>query len=196
MVDTVSRNICSIEDSIDLNEKHQSVVDRYYTRKFCVDVREKGDDYSVLVHSNGVCLLSLAPSHILMKSTHTIESVSFQVSKEINRLKNKVSGKLKHGAQKVRPVSPLLIAKLKDGSSRIINCSIAGKLLEVNERLIEEPNLMISNPDDIGYIAVVLPDQKSVQTYRDNLLGKDEYFELMNSMSPIADTLTSPQIHN
>nr|QZL12161.1 simiate [Microvelia americana] len=165
----------SIENSIDLNEEYQSVVDRYYSRKFCLNVCEPGDDYSVLIHSNGVCVISLAPSHNIVKSKLSIDSVNFQVCEDINRLNNKVSGKLKHGAQKVKPISDLLIVKLSDGSEKFVHCAIAGKLLEVNEKLIDDPSIMIREPDDVGYIAIILPDLGTTQVYRDNLLSIEQY---------------------
>lgn len=186
----LEKDVCSIENSIDLNEKYLSVVDRYYLRKFCVEVAEPGDDYSVLIHSNGVCLLSLAPTHSIVSSRLSIESISFQVSEGLNRLDNKVTGKLKHGAQKVKPTSPLLVVTLADGSSKVARCAISGKLLEVNRRLVEEPDLMVSAPNDVGYMAIILPDLCIQQLYRNSLLSKEQYEERVSKKktSILSDT--------
>nr|QZL12162.1 simiate [Limnoporus dissortis] len=193
MQDSATQNVCSIENSIDLNEEYQSVVDRYYMRKFCVDVCEPKDDYSVLIHSNGVCLISLAPSHSIIKTDKRVKSVSFQVARDLNRdTGNRVSGKLKHGAQKVKPTSPLLVATFEDGSTKTARCPINGKLLEVNQRLLTTPDLMITSPDDIGYIAIILPDQSIQNVYRESLLSLAQYQDqISNQKSSLLDTYTN-----
>ena len=50
--------------------------------------------------------MTIAPRHPLL-STGEVVKVNFQVSKNVNRLDNKVSGKGKKGAQHLSPTSPL-----------------------------------------------------------------------------------------
>ena len=55
------RVVPQIEKSIDLSETYKTVEDRYYTRFFYQ--QEDGEDQVVLVHSNRICLVSIAPNH-------------------------------------------------------------------------------------------------------------------------------------
>lgn len=55
------RVVPPIQQSIDLSETYKTVEDRYYTRFFYQ--QEQGEDQVVLVHSNRICLVSIAPNH-------------------------------------------------------------------------------------------------------------------------------------
>ena len=50
--------------------------------------------------------MTVAPRHPLLSMGEVVK-VNFQVSKNVNRLDNKVSGKGKKGAQHLSPTSPL-----------------------------------------------------------------------------------------
>ncbi|XP_014272058.1 protein Abitram [Halyomorpha halys] len=168
----------SLPIDYDLNEsdKYSSVVQRYYTPRYCMNITQPGDDYCILIHSNRVCLITLAPSHALFKNKD-ISSVSFQISHNLNRLKNKVSGKSKHGAQRLQPSSTIMLVNCADGNTYSAKCGISGKLLEVNEQLLQNPNLLVNEPQGRGYIAIVLPDIALVQQYKDSLLDELQYQE-------------------
>ena len=51
-------------------------------------------------------MITVAPSHPLLQKGKVV-NVNFQVSKKVNRLNNKVSGKGKRGAQFLQNTSPL-----------------------------------------------------------------------------------------
>ena len=55
------RVVPPIDQSIDLSETYKTVEDRYYTRFFYQ--QEDGEDQVVLVHSNRICLVSIASNH-------------------------------------------------------------------------------------------------------------------------------------
>ena len=57
------------------------------------------DHVKILLHSNGICVLTLAPSHPILTDRLTPTTVDFQVSKRVNRLQNSVKGKGKKGGQ-------------------------------------------------------------------------------------------------
>ena len=57
------------------------------------------DHVKVLLHSNGICVLTLAPSHPILAEKAKVKTVDFQVSKKVNRLQNSVKGKGKKGGQ-------------------------------------------------------------------------------------------------
>ena len=50
--------------------------------------------------------MTVAPRHPILSNGEVVK-VDFQVSKKVNRLDNKVSGKGKRGAQQLLPSSPL-----------------------------------------------------------------------------------------
>ena len=57
------------------------------------------DHVKILLHSNGICVLTLAPSHPILTQRLKVTKVDFQVSKRVNRLQNSVRGKGKKGGQ-------------------------------------------------------------------------------------------------
>ena len=89
-----------IEESLDFSQSYQSVTERYYTPYFKLDEdRNRCNDLCLLVHSNRISLVCLAPSHPLVKSQKNITAVDCQVKPNIDRGKNKAIGKSKKGGQ-------------------------------------------------------------------------------------------------
>jgi hypothetical protein len=173
-------NTVAIEDSIEELDAFQSVTQRYYTPRFCVDGGGKqGEDHCVLFHSNRICLITLALSHPILKEKKEIRRFDFQVSNNIDRLKNKVSGKGKHGAQFLQPNSPLCYIECADSSRYTVQSCIKGKLVEMNDALIENPKLLIEKPDAEGYIAILLPSISNSNQQREELLTWEEYNEVL-----------------
>ena len=76
-------------------ERHKSIVDRYYTRYFFVREDAPDEDHLVLIHSNRICLVGLAPSHIALQKE--IVRVDFDIG-NCDRSDNRVKGKRKKGA--------------------------------------------------------------------------------------------------
>ncbi|XP_073486931.1 protein Abitram isoform X2 [Aquarana catesbeiana] len=93
-----------------------SVVDRYFTRWYKADVKEKQcEDFCILQHSNRICVITLAECHPVLQSGKTISSISYQISANCSRLQNKVSGKSKRGAQFLTELAPLCRITCNDG---------------------------------------------------------------------------------
>lgn len=141
-----------IERSITLQDKYPSVIDRYYTRKYVQS--EGGNDVCLLFHSNKICVVTLAKSHAAL--TKGISKVDFKVGKKLDRSSNKVTGKGKKGAQCVNEKDVLCIVECKDGTVYQVMAGVKGKLVEVNEHLVEDPQLLEVKYETDGYIAVVL----------------------------------------
>lgn len=76
--------------------EYPSVVDRYFTRFFYQKPSETGDneDHVVLFHSNRLCLIGLAKSHVAF--TKGIESINYNIGNS-DRSLNQVKGKHKKG---------------------------------------------------------------------------------------------------
>jgi hypothetical protein len=180
MAEAEHTNAVSIEDSIEELNVFQSVTQRYYTPRFCVDGGGKpGEDHCVLFHSNRICLITLALSHPILRERKEIRKFDFQVSNNVDRLKNRVSGKGKHGAQLLQPHSPLCYIECEDSSKYTVQSCVKGKLVEMNDALIENPKLLIEKPDAEGYIAILIPSISNSNQQREELLTREEYDEVV-----------------
>ncbi|XP_046394397.1 protein Abitram-like isoform X1 [Ischnura elegans] len=168
-----------IEKSGEKHEEYSTVTERYYTPRFAVNVVEKEDDFCVLFHSNKICVITLAPSHPILRLKKEVVDISFQVSTKVDRSQNKVSGKGKKGAQILHPNSALCIVKCSDNSKYTLYSCVQGKLVEVNENLMEKPSLLVSKPSSSGYIAIILPNLLKSKQQKDELLTPEKYEEYL-----------------
>lgn len=162
-----------IVNSICTEDVYKSVTDRYFSRRYCIDVRGTvSNDHLLLFHSNKICVITLAPSHPIFKKNDF--SVNFQVG-NTDRTKNAVKGKGKKGGQILDYNSTLCKIKCGDGDEFVVSSCIKGKLIEVNDALIENPHLLKSDPDSCGYIAVVLTLISTNARIQGELLDPDQY---------------------
>ncbi|XP_071452806.1 protein Abitram [Hetaerina americana] len=172
-----------IEESSEKQKDYSTVTERYYTPRFAVSIVEKEDDFCVLFHSNKICVVTLAPSHPILKFKKEIVDINFQVSTKVDRLQNKVSGKGKKGAQNLVPNSALCFVKCSDDSKYTLYSCIQGKLVEINEHLKERPSLLVNKPSSDGYIAIIIPKLHQSQQQKEELLTPEKYEECLISRS-------------
>lgn len=57
---------------------YESLTERAFTRMYFIE-SDGGGHYRLLVHSNKVCLITLAPSHPIITENLNISSINFQV---------------------------------------------------------------------------------------------------------------------
>ncbi|XP_063778992.1 protein Abitram isoform X2 [Pseudophryne corroboree] len=166
-----------------------SVVGRYFTRWYKADVKGKPrEDFCILQHSNRICVITLAECHPVLKNGKAISSINYQISNNCSRLQNKVSGKSKRGAQFLTELSPLCRIICCDGEEYTIYSCIRGRLLEVNENILQNPQLLKDKPCTEGYIAVVLPKFEESKTVTEGLLSQTQYEEtLLKRTSSVCD---------
>ncbi|XP_030268333.1 protein Abitram [Sparus aurata] len=153
-----------------------SVVDRYYTRWYRADLKGKTcEDHCILQHSNRICVITLAHTHPILQDGRIIKSINYQISNGCSRLNNKVSGKSKRGGQFLTDFAPLCRITCTDETEYTIYSCIRGRLLEVNENILETPNLLLEKPSTEGYIAVILPKFEESKSITENLLSREEF---------------------
>ncbi|XP_012241137.1 protein Abitram [Bombus impatiens] len=152
-----------------------TITDRYFTAYYKLDVQSPADDICILMHSNRICMLTLAPSHAILQDDKHIIKVDFKVSNKLDRVQNKVSGKSKHGAQPLQMNSNICIITCSNEKTYVIKCCIIGKLVEVNEALIQNPKLLLEPPHRAGYLAIVLPNIKLLDKMKKSLLTQEQY---------------------
>lgn len=151
-------------------DSYPSVVDRYFGKHYYFRNDSIDEAHIVLNHSNGICLVGLADTHVAVKKG--IKSISYDVG-NFDRSKNQVVGKAKRGAMNLQPQSCLAIITCQDGTTYRVVSVIQGKLVEINERLLTNPELIGIDGD--GYIAVVLPKLHLCKTQLEKLATEEEY---------------------
>lgn len=165
-----NKEIPPITESFDSN--HPSVVDRFFSKLyFCRD--DVNDEmHTILFHSNRICLIGLDKTHVAVRKG--IESIRFDIG-NCDRSKNQVSGKGKKGGMNLQQLSTLAIVKCVDGSEYKVVSTITGKLIEINDKLLTNPNLI--GTDGHGYIAVILPKIEKCHDIKSDLFSVEEYNE-------------------
>lgn len=156
----------------ELTNELPPVVDRFFTKYYCLANDCRDECHKVLVHSNRICLIGFDSSHVAVRKG--IKSINFDIG-NCDRSKNQVSGKGKRGGMNLQPQSTLAIITCVDDSEYKVISTITGKLIEVNERLLEQPQLI--GVDGDGYIAVVLPKLEKCDQNISNLLTEKQFNE-------------------
>ncbi|KAF4356932.1 uncharacterized protein LOC115709696 [Cannabis sativa] len=165
----------------DLPPTPPSAVQSNFISYFAPDFLKPGHDQYVYRHANGLCVIGLASTHLAFKDQEGgggggITAVDFNVGKS-NRSEMKVTGKRKRNAQILEPNSALCKVCTNEGSY-IVRCCVKGSLLEVNDRLIKQPQLLNSSAEREGYIAIMMPKPADWLKVKDSLLGFEEYKKL------------------
>ncbi|XP_021815693.1 protein Simiate [Prunus avium] len=153
-----------------------SSVEANFVSYFAPDFMKPGHDQYIYRHANGLCVIGLAPTHVAFKDEGGITAVDFNVGKS-DRSGIKVTGKRKKNAQHLESNSALCKVCSKD-ATYIVRCCVKGSLLEVNDRLIKQPELLNSAADREGYIAIIMPKPADWLKVKDSLLGLEEYKKL------------------
>lgn len=160
-------------------ENHPMFVDRFFTRCIYPKKGPKDDhvqNHSVLIHSNGICIIGIAPTHPAMHKK--IDSVSFNIG-NFDRSQNEVSGKSKKGGMILQENSSLCRITCADGSEYIVISCMQGKLVEVNKKLITNPELILQG-DGAGYVAILLPKAETIRNFKAKF-GTNDIHALPNS---------------
>lgn len=154
----------------DFVEDYPSTVDRFFTRYYCVQPGKENEPHQVLFHSNRICLIGLAPGHVAFEKG--IKAITFEVGK-IDRSQNQVSGKKKSGGMILQMDSTLALVTCEDGSVYKVRGCVQGKLVEVNQRVVNDLDLLQQEGD--GYVAVVMPKPEQCETIKKKLISQEEY---------------------
>lgn len=166
------KDISSITTNADI-AKYPSVVDRFFTKYYYRKSNTADEDHIILFHSNRICLVGLAPSHIALQKG--ISGINFNIG-NIDRSQNKVTGKGKKGAMLIQPTSALAIVTCTDGTQyKILSC-VTGKLIEINHNLETNPHLLSEIGD--GYVAVCLPKLENCDKIKSELINEEQYNQM------------------
>ncbi|CAN4094019.1 unnamed protein product [Withania somnifera] len=169
-----------VPKSEDLPLTPPSAVESNFVTYFAPDFMKPGNDQYVHRHANGLCIIGLASTHIAFKDEGGVTSVDFNVGKS-DRSGIKVTGKRKKNAQHFES-NTTLCKVATSNTSYIVRCCVKGALLEVNDKLIKQPELLNSSADREGYIAIIMPKPADWVKAKTILLGIEEYRELRKDM--------------
>ncbi|KAM7517299.1 hypothetical protein LguiA_006882 [Lonicera macranthoides] len=165
-----------VPDVRDLPLSPPSAIQANFVTYFALDLIKPGHDQYVHRHANGLCVVGLAPSHLTFKDKGGVTSVDFNVGKS-DRSGIKVTGKRKKNAQHFEPNTALCRVCCND-ASYIVRCCVKGSLLEVNERLMKQPELLNSSAEREGYIAIMMPRPADWLKVKASLLTLEDYKKL------------------
>jgi hypothetical protein len=174
------------EDPIESETKkmsYPSYIDRYFTKYYKLNVKYPNNDHLLLLHSNKVVICSLAPTHpILDKTKFKIEKIEF-----LQQINGEMSGKHKNNAKNLNVLQALCrITCLKLNKEpqvsvnfKIYSCMNA-KLIEINEKLLTEPELLQNKPETHGFLAILFPKLDDINKQLSDLLTECEYLKEIN----------------
>lgn len=155
---------------------YPSAVDRFFVKYYYRKPGTTEEDHLVLFHSNRICMIGLAHTHIALRKG--VKSVNYNIGR-LDRSQNQCSGKGKKGAMNLQADSALAILTCNDGSEYKVISAITCKLIEVNQNVVENPKLLSIEGD--GYIAIGLPKPESCDKIKNTLLTKEQYLDLISN---------------
>ncbi|KAF6133901.1 hypothetical protein GIB67_040665 [Kingdonia uniflora] len=155
-----------------------SAIQANFVTYFAPDLIKPLHDQYIYRHANGLCVIGLAPTHAAFKHEGGITSVDFNVGKS-DRSDIKVTGKRKRNAHHFES-NTALCKVCADDTSYIVRCCVKGSLLEVNDKLIKQPELLNSAADREGFVAIIMPRPSDWLKAKSSLLSVEEYKKLRN----------------
>ena len=120
--------------------------------------REK-EQYVHLHKNNSVCMIGLSANHDLVKAG--VSKVEFSKA----ACSSEALGKRKRGALGMRPDTMVCTITVSDGTSHRIDALVNADLVEINQRLSNQPELVSIDPEGAGFLCVAL-------TRAENDMGK------------------------
>ncbi|XP_039116259.1 protein Abitram isoform X2 [Dioscorea cayenensis subsp. rotundata] len=153
-----------------------SAIEANFTCYFALDFLKPGHDQYIYRHANGLCVIGLAPTHVALKEEGGVVRVDFNVGKS-DRSEMKVTGKRKRNAKHFES-NTALCKVFTNGNFFLARCCVKGSLLEVNDRLIKQPDLLNTSADREGYLAIIMPKPADWLKIKDSLLNYEDYKKL------------------
>ena len=170
----------------------ETVERRYYTRYY--KPQSNDEDQVVLLHSNRICLVSLAPKHPIIQQNLKIVHLEFEVGnkrKPTDRLSNKVSGKGKKGGQSIDEKAILCLVHCENGNKYPLRSCVRGTLIEINPLIVENPSLLVEKPLSEGHLAVILPKlPEGLLRLKADLMTEEQYMQETVSLTLASNTDT------
>ncbi|KAJ5072354.1 hypothetical protein M0811_01368 [Anaeramoeba ignava] len=122
---------------------------------FKKDEKENLDQYLYL-HPNSIVVIGLTETHQIFKSKLENFTISFPILKSEKQNFKQKNKKKKNEKLFVTPETIICEIKLSNEKTIPIFSLVYGTLCERNENLIKNPNLLIEDPYEKGFIGIIL----------------------------------------
>jgi glycine cleavage system H lipoate-binding protein len=119
-------------------------------RQFNRYYHKDSNQYAHLHKNKSVTMIGLAPNHPAV--LEGVAKVEFSKAAATNE----ALGKKKRGALGLRPETLICTLESKQGSIFQINARVNMDLVEINQRLLNQPELVSSDPEGAGFLCVGL----------------------------------------
>ena len=143
-------------------------------------------DVAALMKEKVEKFMKTQPHLLVIKEKKVIKKLNFQVSQNCDRLKNKVSGKGKKGGQGLDERSILCFIECESGETFTIRSCVKGKLVAINQKVVETPNLILEKSPGEAHLAIILtkiPD--GITDLKSRLLSEEEYLSKCSNQATI-----------
>ncbi|KRZ51633.1 Uncharacterized protein T02_12755 [Trichinella nativa] len=179
----------SIDNILFYNYRGQlcNAVTRSIRKCYVCDVMGKEDeDFCILQHPNGICIVCLAPTHPLLRYKAEICSIELRADKQAAQEKPLTK---REKQIRVDPKTILCRINLSNDKQFVIRACVFGKLINTNSLLLEHKQLLLDEPEWRGHIAVIYRYNKSNNDMQ--YLTFDDYKAKKSSKMLSSDNLTA-----
>ncbi|KAG2219145.1 hypothetical protein INT45_002336 [Circinella minor] len=149
-----------IQQHLDLvkpwNNDPTAFLSRYYTLHYHRDSENK---IYVRQAPNKVCILGITDQHVVKKNNNQDQSVQIIPKAESN--------------SNVKPNTLLCEIAIGDSQRYEIKAHMYGKLLEINPRLLEKPELLLDLPMTEGYLALIKAQHEDTSRQLEEFVSAD-----------------------
>lgn len=156
---------------------------RYFAKQ-AYSINTQGQPFAdqyVLQHTNGLCIVGVAPSHAMLQNGRKIASLRWKVDE---KRFHQPQGKGKKHTHYVVPTEVLCTVTCDDGSEHVLYSNVAGQLLEQNSQLAVNPLPIADAPYQEGYLAVIFPKRENLETCVEHLLTQADYEAAIAARGP------------
>ncbi|XP_072392962.1 protein Abitram [Diabrotica undecimpunctata] len=179
----------SVKTNMDDNFKffnEKQYVDKYF---LIYNKKQQSEDVCLRIHTNKIMLLTVAKGNDILLLNKNIQEINFNIHNS-DRTRIKVVGKRKLGAKPIHPESIICQVKLEGESfMRNIRAGVTGYIVEINQKVKEDPNLLISDPKGMGFVAILMlkgqRDQHDEILNNMPLLTEEEYIKALKDRNRI-----------
>ena len=167
---------------------YPSFVDRYFKKYYHLDTKEPLNDHLVLLHSNRVCVCTVAPSHpVLDKTKFKIEKIEY-----IQHVSDNMKGKHKQNAKQLKVLQPICTLFCKniqnspptDKKFTFYSC-INAKLIEINEEAVRNPEFFQDFSQSDGYLVILYPKIDKIMEQFETLITHEQYVKAIAERSQL-----------
>ncbi|XP_065665235.1 protein Abitram isoform X1 [Hydra vulgaris] len=132
----------------------------------------------ILSHSNRICIVTLAGDHKALLEG-PVQSITYNIGNRDYKY-NDAHGKKKKNAFKVTLNTPICKITSANGTEYKIKCGVVGRLMEINDNLLQDISLLDRKRETEGYICILLHKFCSANELCSGLLSHEQYLKSLD----------------